>query len=90
MWISFHRKELQRQRDFLRGIWRWYLLPMMPGLAVLLIGGAVVNPDRLSRLSLLPPAVMAFFFYFVGRVNRRKAEELQQEIDALDAVEKAQ
>src|SRR5579863_2413420 len=32
--VAFHRRELERQRDLLRGIWRWYLGPLVPGLVV--------------------------------------------------------
>ncbi|MCP5111057.1 MAG: hypothetical protein GY953_09500, partial [bacterium] len=33
--IEFHRQELERQRDLLRSIWRWYLLPLVPGMVVI-------------------------------------------------------
>jgi hypothetical protein len=32
--LEFHRRELVRQRDLLRSVWRWYLGPLIPGLAV--------------------------------------------------------
>jgi hypothetical protein len=31
--IEFHRRELERQRDALRSVWRWYLFPFVPGFA---------------------------------------------------------
>jgi hypothetical protein len=32
--IAFYRRELEKQRDLLRGIWKWYLGPLIPGLAL--------------------------------------------------------
>ena len=42
--LGFHRDELARQRDLLRDTWRWYLCPLIPGLAVLTIGAGLANP----------------------------------------------
>ena len=39
--IDFHRKSLERQRDALRTVWIWYLLPFVPGLAIFEIGSAI-------------------------------------------------
>ena len=33
--IEFRRRELVRQRDLLRSVWRWYIGPCIPGLVVL-------------------------------------------------------
>jgi len=35
--LEFRRRELERQRDALRSVWKWYLLPMVPGLAAVSI-----------------------------------------------------
>lgn len=32
--LQFYRGQLERQRDFIAHIWRWYLWPLVPGLAV--------------------------------------------------------
>src|ERR1039458_137708 len=40
--LDFHRTELERQRDLLRGIWSWCLAPMIPG------------PDTRTRCSGVP------------------------------------
>jgi hypothetical protein len=37
-WIDFHRRQLERQRDALRSVWKWYLAPLIPGIALLLAG----------------------------------------------------
>lgn len=46
--VEFHRQELQRQRDLLRGIWWWYLFPFVPGLIVFSrpFEGAVVEGTK--------------------------------------------
>jgi hypothetical protein len=48
--MEFYRGELVRQRDFLRGIWRWYLGPMIPGLAWLTVAVGVANPGHLPHV----------------------------------------
>jgi hypothetical protein len=50
---DFHRGELVRQRDALRGIWRWYLGPLVPGLLVYWIGvgfALSVDPPLIGRI----------------------------------------
>jgi hypothetical protein len=81
--LDFHRQELTRQRDLLRGIWSWYLLPLVPGLLVFLGGSVLANPDRLWRVA--PFALFcAALFFAIGKLNQNAARELQKEIDALD------
>ncbi len=81
--LDFHRTELERQRDLLRGVWKWYLLPLIPGLAVFLLGLAV---EQLAG-HWLPAAgtalACALVFILVGSVNHAAARRLQQQIDAL-------
>jgi hypothetical protein len=96
--IHFHRSSLERQRDLLRNIWRWYLLPFVPGLGLLTVSAAVrdgvlLNPNRtpeqvqhgfvLLRVTALPVG----FFFVVAALNKRAARRLQLKIDALDAEE---
>jgi hypothetical protein len=82
--LDFHRKELERQRDLLRGVWSWYLLPLVPGLIVFLGGAFQATPDGLWRVG--PVAgFCAALFLAVGKLNQNAARALQREIDALDA-----
>jgi hypothetical protein len=80
--LEFHRLELVRQRDLLRSVWWWYLLPMMPGMLVLQIGLALVHPERLTRIVLYCVVVVgvASGIYWL---NRRAAARLQERIDRL-------
>lgn len=81
--LNFHRAELERQRDLLRGVWWWYLLPLVPGPALIIIGRAIERPDR--RLLALGVAVaFVVTFTLVGKLNERGARKLQQRIDGLD------
>ena len=45
--LEFHRVQLERQRDLLRSVWWWYLLPFAPGVLVLEIGHALAQPERM-------------------------------------------
>jgi amino acid transporter len=93
---DFHRASLERQRDLLRSVWRWYLLPFVPGMAINLFGFAVrdgvflnqpspVSQQGAGGLAILILAVaMVVFFFFVNALNNRWAKKLQAQIDALD------
>jgi hypothetical protein len=87
--LDFHRRELERQRDLLQGIWSWYLGPLIPGLALLVVGAGMANPGHSRNawrfLSIYSSAV-ALAFHFVARLNRRAAQRLQRRIDELDAM----
>jgi len=84
--VEFHRRELERQRDLLRDIWRWYLLPFVPGLVVF-VWGSVRHVTGGQWVNAAPFAVLcAMFFVFVGRLNRRAADKLQRQIDELEGM----
>jgi glucan phosphoethanolaminetransferase (alkaline phosphatase superfamily) len=80
--IEFHRVELERQRDLLRSVWWWYLLPFTPGILVLEIGQALAQPERRSRIIVLSVLmlVLAAGIYWV---NWRAAARIQRRIDRL-------
>jgi hypothetical protein len=85
---EFHRSQLARQRDALRGVWRWYLGPLVPGLGVIAVAGGMAGFERSTVAGLLVvlftiPA--AALLWWVGRLNLRAAGKLQEQIDALDA-----
>jgi hypothetical protein len=83
--LEFHRRELERQRDLLKSIWRWYLGPMIPGLLVI---GAAGLRDKGSaghtRFVIGYLVALPLFFYGVGLLNKRGARCLQRQIDELD------
>jgi len=86
--VAFYRGELVRQRDFLRGIWRWYLGPFVPGLAWLVVAAGAANPARLPRVwpFLAGYALaIALAFHLIARMNLNAAGKLQKRIEDLDA-----
>jgi len=81
--LQFHRGELERQRDLLRGVWKWYLAPLLPGLILFYLGPILAHPERAPRgLWLL--ALSLAFFVLIGELNRYAAKRLQARIDALE------
>lgn len=98
-YIQFHRLSLERQRDLLRNIWRWYLLPFVPGFGLLIFSaavrdGVVMNPNRTSEqlrhgfVLLKFAAFQALVLVVIAALNKRAARKLQMKIDALDAEER--
>lgn len=81
--VQFHRRELERQRDLLRSVWAWYLLPCVPGLIVMLAGVGVAAGDRWIRIG-ATAAAMLVGFLGVAELNRRVASRIQAKIDALE------
>lgn len=70
--VEFYRGELVRQRDALRSVWRWYLAPLAPGLAILTKG------------KLWAIAVNASVFGGVWWMNQRAAAKLTRQIEELE------
>jgi hypothetical protein len=95
--VGFHRRELERQRDLLRGVWTWYLLPFVPGLTVFLLGlfeSAMQQPHTPEHartiviVFALTAAGCALVFVGIGKLNQWAARRLQREIDTLDQLER--
>jgi hypothetical protein len=93
--LEFHRKELERQRDLLRSVWTWYLLPLVPGLLVFLLGiyqWQMKRPGAQTRFITIhlgfTAVVCAVVFIAVGQLNQWGARKLQQKIDALNNLER--
>ena len=87
--LLFHRRELERQRDLLRGVWRWYLGPMIPGLAVIIVAAALSGAVRVNHFGWMIAVysvVVVLVFGFIARLNTRAALRLQQRIDELNAL----
>ena len=84
--IAHQRTQLVRQRDALRSVATWYLLPLMPGLLLLTLSPALeaAPPFRPSAWTLGYLAFVFGLFAAIWWLNRAAAHALQQEIDALD------
>jgi hypothetical protein len=81
--LEFHRRELEKQRDLLRNIWKWYLGPMVPGLALLVIWSIAAAPPARRWFPIAYAAVAALCFWGIGRLNRRGAVRLDRQIAEL-------
>jgi hypothetical protein len=81
--LQFHRGELERQRDLLRGVWYWYLAPLMPGLILFYLGSILAHPEYAWR-AVLGLAGTLVLYWLIGDANRRAADRLQARIDALE------
>ena len=87
--VDFYRRELERQRDALRSVWRWYLGPLVPGVVVTMVAMARNNPHHIQhdRWFLAAYGVLvALAFAYGGRLNTKAARRLQRQIDQLDAL----
>lgn len=87
--LAFHRAQLVAQRDSLASVWRWYLAPVVPGMAVLLLAILRVTAERMPFwAALLGIGLTALpvigIFWGIHRLNRAAARRLQGMIDALD------
>jgi hypothetical protein len=80
--LDFHRVQLERQRELLRSVWSWALLPLMPGFLVLQIGLALALPARTARFIVIG---VSYVVLAVGlhALNRHVAARIQQRLDRL-------
>jgi voltage-gated potassium channel Kch len=86
---AFLRAQLVRQRDALKAIFWWYLLPFLPGMALLMAGSLDApdtHPDGASWRDAVGLAVMAAIFIGVWWLNQLGARKLQKHIDEIDVL----
>jgi len=88
---SVHRRELVRQRDALRSVWRWYLAPFVPGLLVFIVGTTIEAGVHAPLWAVIATSAVSLGFVsliFAGvwALNAYAARKLDQEINSLDAV----
>lgn len=87
---TFLRGQLVRQRDALKGIFWWYILPFLPGLALVIAG----NGRDPATLAAGPPiwvrwlvlAGMVAFIAGIWWLNQHVARKLQKRIEEIDAL----
>lgn len=81
---AFYRAELERQRDFHRGLWFWSRFVIFaPGPLVYSIGHAIAHPERINGIRLNAAAFVALLILAVP-MNLWRARKYQREIDALE------
>lgn len=88
--LEFQRRELVRQRDALDSVFSWYLLPLIPGMVVLMASPMLATP--VADWALPSPGMAlrlaAPFAVFVGvwLLNKWGAQQLQRQVDEIDAL----
>lgn len=85
----FARTQLVRQRDLLRNIFWWYILPFIPGLTLVLIGNG--QDPLLSRhvpiwQRWVALGSLVLTFGGIWWINQVAARKLQRRIDEIDAL----
>jgi hypothetical protein len=83
--VEFYRLELERQRDALRTVWRWYLLPLVPGLAAIFTVAGIKRGVN----ALLVGSIIVGVLLFVGvwALNQWGARKLDRKIQELHTME---
>ena len=87
--VEFHRANLAYQRDGLRKVWLWYLLPFVPGVAMWLAALWISRPatpagDAMAGVLMITAAFCVAAFGFLFAINLLAAAHLQRQIDDLD------
>lgn len=82
--LDFFRSELERQRDLVKDVWTWYLVPLLPGYAAYNMAHALTfrRPMGLAGLALLD-VFFAVMFVVLWKLNVYAARCLQRTIDEL-------
>lgn len=88
--LAFLRDQLMRQRDALAGVWRWYLAPLVPGMALFIAATyramRTAMPTGAAIAGIAPSIiVIVAIFVAIHFINRAAARRLDREIAALDA-----
>lgn len=84
-----HVTALDGQARLLESVWRWYLLPFVPGVTLCHVDAARAalaasgSSARLWLLLLASWTLTWLLFYGIARLNRRAARDLRREIAAL-------
>jgi hypothetical protein len=85
-----YRSELERQCVALLSVWRWYLLPFVPGIVVFVLGVAFAPSAAMPILESISLSVRGLGFAgivlgFVWLLNLLAARALQADVKRLDA-----
>lgn len=74
------RRRLECERDLLRSAWLWYIVPLLPGFAM--IYGGMFLAGNLSFAVVAGGLTLAFLL-FVAVLNWRAAAQIEREIGDL-------
>ena len=86
--IVHQRAQLVRQHDALAKIGRWYILPFMPGLLLMILAPVVEGGPQILRqftaANFVSIAVVSLIVGGIWWLNRRAARRLRKAIEELD------
>ena len=86
--IDFQRTQLMRQRDAVRTVWLWYILPVVPGIILWFIAIGIDmtarHPERALIVLSGAAIVVVLVFVIIILINLLAAARLQRMIDDLD------
>jgi hypothetical protein len=84
--LKFHRRQLERQRDARRGVWRWLPLLFVPGHVMLFMSFFVEVKPIPWKYVVFDAVLIVFGTWIAIAMNARGARRVQKEIDALDSL----
>jgi len=93
--VDFHRSELVRFRDAVAGSWRWEIVPILPGVALIFLGRLFqFHPPKVpiafdNKITILAAVIAALLIVIAVLARRIAVYRLQQQIDALDRLPRA-
>lgn len=79
--IGFLTSQLERQRDALRSVWSWYVLPPIPGLLLVLVAGAKSTAHAIINVTGLVVLSAGVVW-----ANQHAAKGLQRQIERLASI----
>jgi len=83
--LEHYRGELERRCHYVQTLWRWYLMPMVPGMLLIVVGATIEASKKGRPLwpALVMIAVMAGVGVAVHSSSQGWAQKLRLRIDAL-------
>lgn len=82
--VGFYRNELARQRDLLRSVWKWVILPIVPALVLLDVYGFTSTGHGKLRHHVAGVLLEAVLLVVIAWLNLRAARRLDGRIAELD------
>ena len=88
--LAFARTQLVRQRDALKAIFWWYILPFLPGMAVMMAGNMATRSAEADGgpgpFDALGMAAVLLMIAGIWWLNQHGARRLKRHIDEIDAL----
>jgi len=80
--LSYLRTRLRHERDLLRTAWRWYVLPTVPGFAMV-YGSEALRPEPAWAFAGIAGGLTLAFLAAVAVLNLRAARDLDLQVSDL-------